>query len=422
MATTTDQIEAQRISLERGILQCIMENDDAFGRAKIRPDDFQNPWNKQIFETMSELEREGMRPNDLLLLHARLHPSAFEIINIITDGRNMYAYHPNGMPTYLKELRAFNKKNIVVDVVKSVGSADPVLVKQKIDEELDRQAELEDVIDDNSVLTDVFKDVERLYESENKLMGLSWGYAGLNHKTYGLCPGEVYVVAARPSIGKSMMAMNIAYNVAKCGGHVLINALEETKKNIYKRMISRITQIPLHSIMTGDIKEHEWGLILQSTDEISKLPLTIIDTPGLTGAQVSTNIARIHSKKKVDLAIVDHMQEVSDKGQNRHLAISEALGTMKNTIKKLSIQLLIVSQINRGVESRNPPRPVMSDLKESGDIEAKADMVMLLYRESYYKPTANNAIECIIAKSRNGMCGVVELDFNGKTMTIKERY
>jgi replicative DNA helicase len=417
--TNTDELIKRT---ERSILQCIIENGaEVFREANARSDDFKIRSHKRIFEAMLSLETEGLRPNDIVLLHNRLDGLSFEALNLMTNGDMFGMFSPEMIKQYVKDLRELNKKSIVSEVINEHGNIDPSLIGQKISERIDALAEKTEE-DDTKILADVYKELEELYESDTKILGLSFGYGGLDHKLYGLKKGELYIIAARPSIGKSMFVLNIAYSIAKAGGHVLINALEETKKNIYKRLISHITQINIHKIMTGDLEEQDWATVLDASEKIKSISLTIIDDAGLTGAQIARNIARTHSRKPIDLVIVDHLQEVSDRANTRHQAISEALATMKNTTKKLDIPFICVSQINRQVEMRKPPRPIMSDLKESGDIEQKADAILMLYREGYYKPDTGNDIEVIIAKARNGMCGIVSLDFDGATMSIKERY
>jgi len=405
--------------IERAILQCVIENDGSITNAKCKPEDFKIKDNKEIFQAMLDIEAEGKKANDLVLLEIKLSPTAFTQLNVITNGDHYGMFQPSMLPNYLKELRILNKTSIVADVIGEHGINDPGLVNQKIEEYLSAQCEKEEN-DGPKILSEVFDEIEFLSRNKGKLPGLSFGYPSLDWKTYGLKKGEVYVLAARPSIGKSLFALNVACNVASNGGHVLINALEETKKNIYKRLISHISKVRLHDIMMGQINDKDWTPVLSAIETINSLNITILDETGLTGSQIATNISRTHARKSVDLVIVDHLQEVADKSYNRHLAISEALASLKSVVKRLEIPLICVSQINRNVETRKPPRPLMSDLKESGDIEAKADVVMLLYRESYYDPTAGSCMEIIIAKARNGMCGIVPLNFDGATMTISE--
>lgn len=399
--------------IEQSILRTLLTDYKQWLKKTISSRDFKIPIHRKIFEAMEDQDsKEGLV--NFLGTALRVKNFGLTTINNIVDreycSQDLFTINTN--ERYLREI---NKETLVADIINEVGN-EPSQVEAELSKrlaEINREAEKPE-----NLFNEIYKEMEQLSSNPDTMLGIKTGYEELDNRTYGLKPGELWIIAARPSMGKSVFALNIAYNTALQGKHVYIQALEETKKNITKRLMSRITGIELHRIMSGRLKSEEWPAITASYKTIDDLKITIDDTSGLKSADIANRIRSCNSKRKIDLVIIDHIQEVYDKEQNRHLAISSALNTFKSTTKNMGIPLIVISQINRAVEARKENRPFLGDLKESGDIEAKADNVLMLYRDDYYSKTNTGIMEVLLAKARNGITGTFNLTFNGSRMTI----
>lgn len=412
---------ADRRLIERCVIRDIAIDKQAWNLCTLKEEDFKEGSCRKIFKFMKEIEKENRDPTDLVELAMKLeHGDSAFFQNILNGDLENHSWGVGSIKSHQNLLRKLNQQTIVTEVLGHYGSDNPELVREKIAEAMKELSE-PDQENQDSMYSEIYKEYERLSELEGALPGISSGYSNLDNRIYGFQPGEMYIIAARPSMGKSAFALNIAKNAAQSGKNILLFALEETKKNIIKRLTAMIARIHIHKLMLGKIEKHEWPEIIQAHDKISKLPLTIDDESGMKSQEIARRIKVANQKEKVDLVIVDHLQEIYDEDQNRHLAISQSLNNLKSTTKNLGIPLILLSQINRAVEMRTSKQPILSDLKESGDIEAKADCVMLLYREAYYNNECNGDDMIVsVAKARNGICGNVNLQFNGAIMTVKE--
>jgi replicative DNA helicase len=417
----------QRFFLETGIIRDIItiNSADAWLKCILQPDDFKINPAKRIFQKMRELDFDGKKPYDIVETGMALHDSLFAFFNNITCGDyDNYPWGPEFIHGHQLQLLQLNNRTIVSEIIANFGNSDPKTIKQKSKEHLSKQI-FKNEDQKKNIFSEIFAEYELLSEGK-KRAGLQTGYKSLDELIYGFRSGEAYVVAGRPSMGKSVFALNLAVNVAKEGTRVLWFALEETKANIIKRITAHLTQINIYRLMMGyisaDENKKEWAKIIDAHAAIEKLPLIIEDDAGLDSQEICRRIKKHQQKEKIDIVFVDHLQEMTDKAQNRHLAISGAMGNIKTICKKIEIPVVFLSQINRGVETRVNQKPCMADLKESGDIEQKADCIMLIHRPAYYdKTSTDNSFGINIAKARNGQTGSVDLVFDGATMTIGER-
>lgn len=404
-----------KTEIENIILFIIMIDNKALELYDIDEDIFDNSINKELFKICKRLGKQAFFAS----VYAESNAICAERLNRITAG-NYSEYQELGhlsIPILLKSLKEVKKVEAINEISKNAKDLNIQEAIKKLKKLDDLEIETEEK---KNIYSEIYEEYEVLAEL-GTLPGLSTGYNDLDNKIYGFLDGNIYIIAARPSMGKSCFALNIIKNIAKTGKNVLLFALEETKKNIIKRLTANYTGIHLHRLMLGKIKENEWELILSAQNEIEKLGIVIDDRAGLTSQQIVKRIHAENKKKKVDIVVIDHIQELADKAQNRHLAISEGIANIKACTKELDCPVILLSQLNRGVESRVEKRPTLADLKESGDIEAKADCVMFLYRQGYYDMNENEQeIEVIIAKARNGRLGKSTLKFDGSRMTIKE--
>lgn len=266
----------------------------------------------------------------------------------------------------------------------------------------------------SEVLSVNFEKLCSISENNGDLTGVPTGFADIDKILNGLHSGNMVLIAARPAMGKTSFALNIAHSVSrKTMEPVAVFSLEMSKEELVNRLWSSETFVELAKIQTADMGERQWLQLAEGMDVLSKLPIYIDDSGECTVAEMKAKCRRLKSKKGLSLVIIDHIQlmKSSRRTDNRQNEVSEISRMIKIMAKDLDVPVIVLSQLNRSVESRVGNRPALSDLRESGAIEQDADVVMLLYRDDYYnKETDKPGIaECIIAKHRNGSTGVVEL-------------
>jgi replicative DNA helicase len=263
--------------------------------------------------------------------------------------------------------------------------------------------------------------IDDLYNNPNKPRGLPTGYLDFDTKTGGLRGGDLLIIAGRPSMGKTTLAINIAEHAALKEGiraSVAIFSLEMPAEQILTRMLASVGSVHLGNIRSGKLSEDDWPRITGATKQLQDAKIFIDDTPALTPTELRARARRIKREHGLDLIVVDYLQLMSVPGtkENRATEISEISRGLKALAKEIHCPVIALSQLNRGVEQRENKRPVMSDLRESGAIEQDADMILLIYREEVYdKNTAKKGVADIdLAKHRNGETGDIRLTFRGQ--------
>lgn len=267
-------------------------------------------------------------------------------------------------------------------------------------------------------LVGAVEEIEQAYNGD-KLPGLATGFDELDHKTTGLQPGQMIVVAGRPSMGKTALAMNIAEHVALHGGVAAVFSMEMSKIELAKRSLSSVGRIDANRLRTGKLEDSDWDAMSAALQKLHDCGLIVDDTGGLTVGQIRARARRVLRKRgRLDLIVIDYLQlaEANSSGENRQTEITTISRGIKAMAKELHCPVIALSQLSRKVEERTNKRPLMSDLRESGAIEQDADLILLLYRDEYYKPdSADKGIaEVIIGKQRNGPTGEVRLAFRGE--------
>jgi len=285
-------------------------------------------------------------------------------------------------------------------------------------------------------VTDAVNMANAAYQRDGGLAGIATGLVDLDKKLGGLHPSDLLILAGRPSMGKTSLATNIAFNIAKTyrrgrlpdgsdgtveGGIVGFFSLEMSAEQLAARILSEAAEVPSEQIRRGDMTETEFRRFVEAAKALEACPLYIDDTPALPISQVAARARRLKRTQGLDLLIVDYLQllKAGSAKENRVNEVSEITQGLKAIAKELDIPVIALSQLSRAVESRDDKRPMLSDLRESGSIEQDADVVMLLHREDYYRQTEpgyqpDNVAEVIIAKQRNGPTGTVKLTFNNQ--------
>jgi replicative DNA helicase len=273
------------------------------------------------------------------------------------------------------------------------------------------------------LLTETVERIDMLYNRENKndVIGLATGFSELDRMTSGLHGGELVIIAARPSMGKTALAMNIVEHATlHLRKAVAVFSMEMSGTQLAMRMIGSVGRFDQHELRTGTFRDEDWSRMVESVGKLNEAQLYIDDTAGLNALEVRSRARRLHRQcGGLSMIVVDYLQLMSASGgreENRATEIAEISRSLKGLSKELKVPVVALSQLNRSVESRQDKRPMMSDLRESGAIEQDADLILFIYRDEVYNPGTEKkgVAEIIIAKQRNGPTGPFNLTFLGK--------
>ena len=265
------------------------------------------------------------------------------------------------------------------------------------------------------ILIDTFTQLEQLYNQKEMITGVPTGFADLDYRTSGLHNSDLILVAARPAMGKSAFALNIATHAAVRGKvPVAIFSLEMSKEQMANRILCSEAMVDSAKVRTGKIDDEEWGKLAAASGELSEAGIYIDDTPGISVMEIRAKCRKMKLEKNIGLVVIDYLQLVQGsnrKGGSREQEIAEISRSLKILAKEINVPVIALSQLSRAPEQRVDHRPMLSDLRESGSIEQDADIVMFLYRDDYYNEDTDkkNIAEVIIAKHRSGATGTVEL-------------
>ena len=268
-------------------------------------------------------------------------------------------------------------------------------------------------------MKDAFQILQERYENQGNVTGLATGFTDLDELTAGLQPSDLIILAARPAMGKTTLALNIAeYGAIKSKKAVAVYSMEMSASQLAFRLISSIGRINATRLRTGQLEDEDWSRVNMAIKMLSEVKVFIDDTPALSPDVLRSKARRIKREHDLGLIVVDYLQlmQVPGTGENRTNEISEISRSLKALAKELNVPVVALSQLNRGLESRTDKRPVMADLRESGAIEQDADIIMFIYRDEYYhKDSADKGLaEVIIAKQRSGPTGTLKLKFFGE--------
>ncbi|WP_264435404.1 replicative DNA helicase [Coxiella endosymbiont of Dermacentor marginatus] len=419
---------------EQSVLGALMLDDRAWDRIadRISMKDFYRSDHRVIFETMSRLIDQH-KPLDVLTISEALKAKdrlnapgeayIYELAKNTPSAANIVAY-----ADIVRE-RAILRQLIEAgtDIARDGFNPDGRDIKVLLDKAEQRVFNISESrsrgagpVPISTLLTKATDRIDMLYHSSKVLTGLSSGFTDLDRLTSGLQPADLFVIAGRPSMGKTILAINIAEHAAiKSNVLVLIFSMEMPAEALVMRMISSLGSIDQHKVRTGQLKDDDWPRITRAVEMLSETKLFIDDTPALTPGEIRSRARRLAREHGVlGLIAVDYLQlmHIPNNRENRSIEISEISSSLKALAKELNIPIIVLSQLNRSLEARTDKRPVMSDLRESGAIEQDADLIAFIYRDEVYheeSPDKGKA-EIIIAKHRNGPIGKVILTFRGQ--------
>ena len=266
------------------------------------------------------------------------------------------------------------------------------------------------------VLMDTFDDLEELHETQEDVTGVPTGFRDLDKMTSGFQESDLIIIAARPSMGKTALALNIGqYAAVEEDTSVAIFSLEMSKSQLVQRMLCSEAQVNSHRLRTGQLRDTDWRRLSQAAGRLGESDIFIDDTPGITVMEMRAKARRIKAEHGLDLILIDYLQLMQGSGgaESRQQEVSKISRSLKGLGRELNVPVVSLSQLSRAVEQRNDKRPQLSDLRASGSIEQDADVVAFIYRDEYYNPdTEKKGItEIIVGKQRNGPVGTVELAF-----------
>ena len=437
------KVPPQNLEAEMSLLGAVLIDEEVLSDVadKIHPNDFYDPRHEQIFTAMLKLY-EKHSPIDLLTLTERLKSDGelknvggaaylSELTNFVPSSAHATSYAEIVVSAAVRrrlikagaqisEL-AFTDR---VEIAEILATAESNLYR------VSEASEKSDLVSIESILTESFDRMEELHRDKGKLRGIKTGFRDLDRLTAGLQKSDLVILASRPSMGKSTLAQNIAYNVAsKENKAVLIFNLEMSNSQTVDRMLAEASGVDSWNIRTGNLGDEDFAKISEAMGEMAEAPIFFDDTPGLSILEMRTKARRQAHKTPLRLIIVDYLQLMSAAGkynENRVQEVSEISRGLKLIARELDVPVLALSQLSRLVEQRPDKRPMLSDLRESGSIEQDADLVLFLYREDYYNPETErqHITELILSKHRNGPTGRVELYFHPerlKFMTLDKK-
>lgn len=422
------KIPPHDIEAEQAILGCMLTDKDSVISAieVLKEDAFYREDNRAIYAAILDLYAKS-EPIDIITVKAELVENGnFERVG----GLEYLASLPERVPTTAnvdKYIKIVDEKAMLRNLINSANEL--VALGFNETEEVDQIMDMaEKKIFDLSqkknakgythlkdVLVESFAKLEELYNQKGRLSGISSGFSDLDLKTSGLHNSDLIIVAARPAMGKSAFAINIATNVAiQSSKPVAIFNLEMSKEQVGNRILCCEAMVDSNKIRTGQIEDDDWVKLASTLGRLSETPIYIDDTAGISIMEIRAKCRKLKLERDIGLVVIDYLQLIQGSGtknSSREQEISEISRSLKILAKELDIPVIALSQLSRSVEKRDDKRPMLSDLRESGAIEQDADIVIFLYRDDYYNEDSEkkNVAEVILAKHRGGSTGTVDL-------------
>jgi len=419
---------------EMSVLGAILLDADALGTVAslLKPEDFYQDAHKIVFETIVGLDAQSISP-DLVTLTEKLERGEqldriggkaylVELLEVLPSAANAEYY-----AKIVREKSVRRQLLRAADTIRSEALSSPDTAVEVLDRsesavfEIGEKEGAQGTVAVGQVLESTFAQIEKRFEQRGVLTGIDTGYYKLNDMTAGLQGGDLVVVAARPSMGKTTLALNICLNAAiLVDARCLFISLEMGPEQIAQNMLCAVSGVDGNVVRKGNLTDRDWVKLNDAAGVLHERKILIDATPGLTPMAIRTKARRVAKKMGgVDMIVVDYLQLVGSppKAENRQQEISVISRNLKELARELDCPVVALSQLNRSVDSREDHRPRMSDLRESGAIEQDADVICFLYRESYYKDEdpdeaqPGKPTELIIAKQRNGPVGRVNLTF-----------
>ena len=402
----------------------------------VSPEDFYLKQNREIYETIYTMFNFSQTIDPVTVLNKMKELGVYQdnsrdyvlqLMEITPTAANAARYANIVREKAMLRGLAQAATDISETVYSEVGTAAEMLESAEKKIYALRKGERNDSLEHiGTVLHKVFDRLNELSQSDSLIPGLSTGLRDLDTKINGLNKSDLLLVAARPAMGKSAFALNIAVNVAKkYNKTVAVFNLEMSREQLAMRLLASESFIDMQKLATGKLNEDEWAKLCMASAALSQTDIRIDDNPSVTVADINAKCRRLDN---LGLVVIDYLQLMQGSGygknsENRVTVVGEISRSLKIMAKELNIPVICLSQLSRAVESRTDKRPILSDLRESGAIEQDADSVMFLYRDEYYNENTEDKglAECIVAKNRHGETGTVKLQWFGPYQTFSDR-
>ncbi len=443
-ASFSDRTPPHNLEAEQSVLGAVFLEPTAFVQASeiLIPEDFYRASHQLIFTAMMTLSERG---------------EPIDVVTVTTFLNDRKQLGEVGGVSYLTELAESVPTAANVEYYSRIVEEKSTLrslIRKATDivtASFEKEDEVEDVLNDaeksilevsgrknsgafkniKDVLIDVYDNIEQLHQQKGDVTGVPTGFMDLDRITSGFQRNDLIIIAARPSVGKTAFALNVAQNVAvKTDENVAIFSLEMGADQLVQRMLCAEGNIDAQRLRNGQLQADDWSKLTMAMGSLSNAGIYIDDTPGVRVNEIRSKCRRLKQEHGLGMILIDYLQLIQGSGsskENRQQEVSEISRALKGLARELEVPLIALSQLSRGVESRQDKRPMMSDIRESGSIEQDADIVGFLYRDDYYdkETEKENIIEIIIAKQRNGPTGTVELAFvkeYNKFVDLDHRY
>lgn len=421
------------LEAERSVLGAVMQDHEALSIAMeaLGADDFYHPANREIFDVMHTLNARGL-PVDLVTVDEELSRRGtlagvggsqyiIEISQYVPTTANVRAY-----------IKIVDEKATLRRLIKASTTISqecysqqeelPVILsgaEKAIFDIVMRKGESDALVHISDILPDTYQRIETLSKLKGGFDGVPTGFVDLDNLLTGLHGGELVLVGARPSMGKTSFGMNVlGYAAVMAGKTCAAFSLEMPRSQLAMRMLCADARVDMQSVRHGSLSDNDWVELSKALGPLAASNLYIDDTSGITPSQLRSRCRRLKMEKGLDLIMVDYLQLMSADGrvENRQNEVSEISRALKGIAKELDVPLIALAQLSRAGAQRSDKRPILSDLRDSGSIEQDADIVMFLHREEYYDPNTEdkNIAEVIISKQRNGPLGTVKLAWLGQ--------
>jgi len=426
---TLDKLPPQNLEAEMAVLGSMLMDEDAISSATELLDkgSFYKDTHKKIFEAISNLYNAN-KAVDLITLTDELKRNEtldeiggasflIALVNSVPTAANISHYVSIVKEKYILRTLINNATKIVSLCYESEGNVDEVVDSaEKFIFEVSDRKQHGSYVHLKEVIKDSIENIDRLYQKKAHVTGIPSGFIDFDSKTSGLQESDLIVIAGRPSMGKSAFALGIAEYAGVIEKIPLaFFSLEMSKEQLVQRMLCAHAKVDAHKVRTGYLSPSDWPRLTAAAGKLSEASIFIDDSPAISVMELRAKARRLKAHQDIKLIILDYMQLMRGSGheENRQQEISDISRSLKSLARELDVPIVAISQLSRAVEARTDHRPQLSDLRESGAIEQDADVVVLILREEYYKPTPENEgiAEVIIAKQRNGPVGSMKLAF-----------
>ena len=424
-----EKIPPHNKEAEQSTLGAALSNADALADVLriVKPSDFYDSAHREIFSTIKELAENDKNVDIVTVANALQRKGSLEAAGgkgYIADLPNLapLARNAGGYAEIVAEKSYLRSLISAADEIKASGFDEDMEAKEILDRaeqkifDIAKRRQTKEYSSIGDVLNKNLEQIDIAANNQGKLLGLTTGYSKLDEMTSGLQKSDLIVLAARPSMGKSAFALNLALNAAyKDDASVIIFNLEMSETQLGMRLLSMESNVEIKKIKEGSLSGDEWHAISVATDKLSNCKIAIDDTPGISILEMKNKCRRLQKEQGLDLVIVDYLQlmDMGGRIENRQQEIGKISRSFKLLAKELDCPIILLSQLSREPEKRSEHRPIPADLRDSGSIEQDADVIMFLYRDEYYHEETDEpgVCEVIVAKHRNGPTGTVKLTF-----------